>query len=265
MVDVRIVSWNINGIRSVYRKGFLRWLRADSPDILGLQETRISPEQLRLGAEVKLPRSFHAYFESAARKGYSGTAVLTRHRPARYAAQLGVPEFDCEGRVQELELGALVLFNVYFPNGSGVNRDNSRVPFKLAFYRRLLDRIEALRAQGREVLIMGDYNTAHREIDLKNWRSNQKTSGFLPEERAELSRWLQTGLVDTFRHVHGDVRDAYSWWSVRQGVRGRNVGWRIDYVLVTPGLLPRLRDAFILPEVPGSDHCPVGVDLDLSL
>jgi exodeoxyribonuclease-3 len=256
---MRIVSWNINGIRSICKKGFADWLAQERPDVLGLQETRADEAQSR--ATLALPRGYRGFFSSAERKGYSGTAILSRRRPRHYRTELGHPAFDAEGRIQHFDLGDFVLFNVYFPNGSGVNRDNSRVPFKLAFYRHLLDQIEALRRDGREVVVMGDYNTAHREIDLKNWRQNRGTSGFLDEERAELDRWLQTGLVDTFRHLHGDVEGAYSWWSVRQGVRERNIGWRIDYVLVTPGLLPRLKKAFILPEVLGSDHCPVGIDL----
>ncbi|MCS6914430.1 MAG: exodeoxyribonuclease III [Myxococcales bacterium] len=260
---MRIVSWNVNGIRSIHRKGFLNWLRRDRPDVLGLQEMRATDEDLP--AELRRLRAWTWYTCPARRAGYSGTAVLSRHRPRRYASSLGVPELDAEGRLQELDFGAMVLFNVYFPNGSGKGRDNSRVPFKLAFYRRLFDHIEQLRGQGREVVVMGDFNTAHREIDLRNWRSNQTTSGFLPEERRELDRWLQSGLIDTFRHVHGDVPGAYSWWSNRPGVRERNVGWRIDYVLITPGLLPHLRAAFILQEVFGSDHCPVGIELDIEV
>ncbi len=256
---MRIVSWNVNGIRAVCRKGFWDWFQQERPDVLGLQETRAKEEQIR--DDLPLPRGFKGWFASAERKGYSGTAILSRRRPQHYRADLGVPAFDAEGRIQQFDLGDFVIFNVYFPNGSGVNRDNSRVPFKLAFYRHLLYRIQALRREGREVVVMGDYNTAHREIDLTNWRSNRGTSGFLSEERAELTRWLETGLVDTFRHMHGDIQGAYSWWSVRKGVRERNIGWRIDYVLVTPGLLPRLRAAFILPNVLGSDHCPVGIEL----
>lgn len=258
---MRIVSWNVNGIRSICRKGFLGWLRSDRPDVLGLQEVKAVPDQLP--HELLRLRAWRGYHNPAQRPGYSGTAVYTRPVPAAYSAAIGVPAFDAEGRIQQLDYGAFVLFNVYFPNGSGQNRDNSRVPFKLAFYGALLDRVLALREAGREVVILGDYNTAHREIDLKNWRQNRKTSGFLPQEREELSRWLAAGLVDTFRHVHGDVPDAYTWWSAREGVRERNVGWRIDYVLVTPGLLLHLRDAFILSQVPGSDHCPVGIELAL--
>lgn len=260
---MRIVSWNVNGIRSISRKGFLDYLQTDRPDVLGLQETRA--EASDVPEEVRRPSPWRSWFCSAERRGYSGTALYVRRRVGKeaYRTGVGVAEFDAEGRVQRLDLGRFVLFNVYFPNGSGVERDNSRVPFKLSFYGRMLAEVQALRAAGREVLIMGDFNTAHREIDLKNWRGNRTTSGFLPEERAELDRWLAAGLCDTFRHVRGDVEGAYSWWSVRRGVRERNVGWRIDYVLLTPGLVPRIKDAFLLPQVLGSDHCPVGIELDI--
>jgi exodeoxyribonuclease-3 len=169
---------------------------------------------------------------------------------------------DAEGRVQLARFGALWVANVYFPNGSGPQRDHSRVPFKLEFYRRLYDVLDERKRAGEPVLVMGDFNTAHREVDLARPKSNQKTSGFLPRERAELDRWLQNGWIDTWRHEHPDREGVYSWWSQRFGVRERNVGWRIDYVLASPGALPFLQRASIHTDVMGSDHCPVSVDLD---
>ena len=175
---------------------------------------------------------------------------------------LGDEAFDAEGRLQIARWGALTIANVYFPNGSGKNRDNSRIPFKLDFYRRLFEVLEPAFAAGEPVLVMGDFNTAHRPIDLARPKQNEKTSGFCPEERAELDRWLQAGWVDTFRAAHPDAEGHYTWWSQRGDVRARNVGWRIDYVLASPALAPLVTDAFILPDVQGSDHCPLGVEID---
>jgi exodeoxyribonuclease III len=166
-----------------------------------------------------------------------------------------------EGRLQLARFGRLLVANAYFPNGSGLNRDNGRVPFKLAFSRALFARLERLRRAGLRVLVLGDLNTAHREIDLARPRENTRTSGFLPEERAELDRWLAAGWVDTFRHFEPGAGH-YSWWSQRRGVRARNVGWRIDYVLASPAAMRFVRGAFLEPGVPGSDHCPVGVEVD---
>lgn len=255
---LRVVSWNVNGIRSITKKGALAAFTAKArADVLAMQETRAHPDQLP--PEVQRPPRWYTHYVAAERKGYSGVATWSRRRFEGSAFPLG-PTFDPEGRVQRVDLGALSIFNVYFPNGSGKDRDNGRVPFKLDFYRALFDAIEDLRAT-RPVLVLGDFNTAHREIDLARPKQNHKTSGFLPEERAELDRWLTSGWTDTFRHLHPDTPDVYSWWSQRFGVRERNVGWRIDHVLASPAVLPHLRAARIHTKVLGSDHCPVSVDL----
>jgi exodeoxyribonuclease-3 len=227
--------------------------------VVGIQELRA--EATDLDPSLRAPRGFHAAFQPALRPGYSGVALFARRLPDRVDTNLGEPRFDCEGRLQIAHFGRLAVANVYFPKGSGWHRDNRRVPYKLDFYRALFERLERLRRSGKRLLVMGDFNTAHREIDLARPRDNRDTSGFLPEERLELGRWLAAGWVDTFRHFESGPGH-YTWWSQRSGVRARNVGWRIDYVLSSPSALPFVRAAFIHSHVMGSDHCPVGVDLD---
>jgi len=256
--QVRILSWNVNGIRACVRKGFVEWLQGAEADIIGLQEVRALPEEVP--AEVLGLPGWHFAFAPAERRGYSGVAIASRIAPERIETSLGAPRFDCEGRLQIADFGKLTVVNAYFPKGSGTHRDNSRVPFKLDFYRELFARVEEIRSAGQRVLVLGDLNTAHREIDLARPKTNQETSGFLPEERAELDRWIEAGWIDSFR-VFEEGGGHYSWWSQRFGVRARNIGWRIDYVLCSPNVRPFLQDAFILPEVTGSDHCPVGVTL----
>ncbi|MCG8416629.1 MAG: exodeoxyribonuclease III [Proteobacteria bacterium] len=258
--SLRILSWNVNGLRAIDRNGFFRrWLSRSSGYFVGVQEVRARCEQLP--RRLQRPKGFFAHIVAAERKGYSGVGLYARDQPDRISTDLGVPEFDREGRVQIAEIGPLVLANVYFPNGSGCGRDNSRVSFKLAFYRALFERLERYRKRRQPVLVMGDFNTAHREIDLARPRENRDTSGFLPRERAELSRWFDAGWVDTFRAFQPDPGH-YTWWSQRKGVRERNIGWRIDYILACPRAAKHVRDAFIWPHVRGSDHCPLGVELD---
>jgi exodeoxyribonuclease-3 len=187
--------------------------------------------------------------------------LYSRREPDDIVTSIGDSRFDREGRVQIARFSRLVVANVYFPNGNGRDRDNSRVPFKIDFYRRLFDLLQRRRAAGQRVLVMGDFNTAHREIDLARPKQNRKTSGFLPEERDELDRWLRRGWVDTFRAFEPGPGH-YTWWSQRQGVRARNIGWRLDLVLASPNAMPFVRDAFICAQILGSDHCPVGVSLD---
>jgi len=256
---LRIYSWNVNGLRACTKKGFADWLRRGRAEIVGLQEVRALPEQLP--DEVRAPRGWHTHFSWAERRGYSGVGLFSRREPDAVETSLGVERFDAEGRLQIARFGRLVLANVYFPQGSSSQRDNSRVPFKLDFYRALFDKLQRLRRGGARLLAVGDFNTAHREIDLARPQENRETSGFLPEECAELDRWLQAGWVDSFRHFEAGP-EHYTWWSQRSGARRRNIGWRIDYVLASPAAMKFVRGAFIHPEVTGSDHCPVGVDLD---
>jgi exodeoxyribonuclease-3 len=256
---VRIVSWNVNGLRSILAKGFRPWLGRSRAAIVGIQEVRAREEQLQ---EHGWPwRGWHRHVVEAERPGYSGVALLSRAAPDAVETSLGVPELDAEGRFQLARFGRLVVVNAYFPNGNGKDRDNGRIPFKLAFYRRVFDRLAPEVARGAPVLVMGDFNTAHREIDLARPRDNLKTSGFTPEERAELDRWIRAGYTDTFRRFEQGPGH-YSWWSQRFGVREKNVGWRIDYVLASPAAARHLRGAFINAHVQGSDHCPVGVEVD---
>lgn len=256
---MRIISWNINGIRAATKKGFLDWFHSTKPDILGIQEvralcTQIDPLALK-------PSGWHSHFFSAKRPGYSGVGLYSRVPWEKIDTSLEQEIFDVEGRVQIAYLGDLLLANIYFPNGNGKDRDNSRIPYKLDFYKRLFDVLEPHRKAQRPILVMGDFNTAHQEIDLARPKENSKVSGFCPEERAELDRWLTSGYVDTFRHFEKSAHN-YTWWSHRAGSRERNVGWRIDYVLASESAMPYVKSAFIWPFVAGSDHCPVGVDLE---
>lgn len=254
---ITLLTWNINGARSVYRKGFMDWFLRTAPDILGLQETRA--DKLQLPPDLADPAGYESYWNaSTAKKGYSGTALLTRLKPLSVEWGLGLEEFDTEGRTIIARYPSFTLLVCYFPNGG---RDHSRVPFKLAFYKAFLNKCEQLRAQGESIIFCGDVNTAHQKIDLANPTANQKTTGFLPEERAWMDEVVNAGYVDTFRHFHPDLPGQYTWWSVPANARARNVGWRIDYFFVSPDLLERVTDAFILPGVLGSDHCPVGLRL----
>jgi exodeoxyribonuclease-3 len=260
---VRVLSWNVNGLRAVMGKGFLRWLdeqTAQGAAIVGLQETRAENDQVAHVHDALAERGWHVVVTPAARKGYSGTALLSRVRPDMLETSFGRPAFDAEGRLQIARFGKLVVVNGYFPNGNGKDRDNSRIPYKLDFYRFVFDLLEdERRSQGR-ILVMGDLNTAHREIDLARPKENVGTSGFTPIEREELDRWMRAGWVDTFR-AFDPSPGRYSWWSSRFGVREKNIGWRIDLILASAGLMPFVRGAFIQSTVTGSDHAPIGVEL----
>jgi exodeoxyribonuclease-3 len=255
---MRIYSWNVNGIRAATNKGFLNWLQTSNGDMIGLQEVRAFPEQIP--PEVREPQGYFSHFHPAKRPGYSGVGLYSRQKPDEVETLLGVTAYDEEGRVQIARFGKLYIANIYFPNGQGKNNDNSRIPFKLAFYKKLFDKLGYLNKAGEQVLVMGDFNTAHTEIDIARPKENQGTSGFTPEEREEFSRILSQGWTDTFRHFEQGP-GFYSWWSQRGGARSRNVGWRIDYVLASKAVLPRITKAFIHMNTLGSDHCPVGIDL----
>ena len=264
MESMRVVSWNVNGIRACVRHGYVDFLDRSGADIVGVQEVRALPEEIPTAART--PPGWHAVFTVAERRGYSGVGIYSRLEPERVETALGEPRFDIEGRFIIAHFrtgrGRFTVANGYFPKGSGKDRDNSRVGYKLDFYRAVFDRIQKLRRRC-PVLAIGDYNTAHRKIDLARPKSNVRNSGFLPEERAELDRWLDAGWVDAFRAVRPDEPGHYTWWRQWGGARERNVGWRIDYVLASPAAMKRVRDAFIWPHERGSDHCPVGVDIDL--
>jgi exodeoxyribonuclease III len=254
---MRLLSWNVNGLRSAERAGFWEWLQADAPDVLCLQEIRIQPEQLT--EAMRHAQGYHTFWHSAQRKGYSGVATLSRTRPLAVQQGFGEARFDHEGRVLVTEHPGFTLVNAYFPSGQ---RGHERVPYKLAFYDALLAHCLDLVRRGKRLVVCGDLNTAYQPIDLARPTQNKKTSGFLPEEREALGRWLESGFVDVFRHLHPEDRE-YTWWSYLGNARARNIGWRIDYFLVTEDLLPHVQGASIRQEVPGSDHCPVELCLDL--
>ncbi len=256
---MRIVSWNVNGLRACTKKGFLDVLERSGADVVGVQEVRAFEKQLP--DAVHSPENWHTHFVAAERAGYSGVGLFSRTAPDQVEDSLGESRFDVEGRYQLARFGKVVVVNAYFPKGSGKDRDNSRVPYKLDFYRAVFDRVERLRRRYR-VFVIGDWNTAHNEIDLARPKGNLKSSGFLPEERAEMDRWMAAGWIDAFRKLNPDAPGHYTWWRQWGGAREKNVGWRIDYVIASPGAMRRVRDAFIWPYEMGSDHCPVGVDVE---
>lgn len=256
---MRILSWNVNGLRACAKKGFGKFLSTSKADVIALQEVRAFPEQL--DDATRSPKGWHTNFFPAERPGYSGVAIYSRTEPDRVEHSLADEQFDREGRFLVAHFGRTAVASVYFPKGSGRDRDNSRVPYKLDFYQAVFERIEMLRRRG-PVFVTGDFNTAHAAIDLARPKTNQKASGFLPEERAELDCWIAAGWVDVFRAQHPDEPDHYTWWRQFGGAREANVGWRIDYVFASPSAARRVRQAFIWPQVMGSDHCPVGVDIE---
>jgi exodeoxyribonuclease-3 len=258
----RVCSWNVNGLRACGAKGFRRWLDRSGAEIVGVQEVRAACADLP--RRLATPKGWHTHFVGAERAGYSGVGLFARRAPEHVETSLAQRAFDAEGRLQLARFGRLVVANVYFPNGNGKERDNSRVPFKLRFYRRMFERLEKLRADGAHVLAMGDFNTTHTDLDLARPKENRNTSGCLPNERRELGRWLAAGWVDTFRAFEPGGGH-YSWWSQRAGVRARNIGWRIDYVLASPEAMRFVRAGFIQRDVLGSDHAPVGVDVEAGI
>ena len=252
---MKIISWNINGIRAAERKGFLNWLSSESPDVLCVQETKAHPSQL---SEALLhPNGYHVSFNSAERKGYSGVATFSKRKPVSVNAGFGVNQFDSEGRVLVTEFSEFSILNIYFPNGKS---RPERLEYKLDFYEETLRFVERLKKSGKRVIISGDYNTAHRPIDLARPTENEDVSGFLPVERAWIDRWIESGQVDIFRHFC-DLPNQYTWWDVKTAARDRNVGWRIDYHFVSQDLVREVESADILNKVYGSDHCPVSLTL----
>lgn len=252
----QLLSWNVNGLRAAEKKGFADWLSQCSGDIVAVQETKARPEQL---SEALLrPAGYHADWNSAEKKGYSGVVTYSKQRPLKVTAGLGDPRFDSEGRVLISEFEPFALFNVYFPNGG---RGPEWVAHKLAFYRRFLEVTRNYMKAGRPVVVAGDFNTAYAEIDLARPKENIKHSGFMPEERVGLGEFFTAGLVDTFRYLHPEAVK-YSWWDMVTRARERNVGWRLDYFMVSADLKDHVVEADIQTDMFGSDHCPVSLKLD---
>ncbi len=257
---IKLMSWNVNGLRAVMQKDFLKSVAALDADVLCLQETKIQEDQLT--DEMRRIEGYDAHFSCATvKKGYSGVAVYTRLAPQAVKPGFGNERYDAEGRIIELDLGDFILFNIYFPNGQ---MSEERLQYKLDFYDDFFAYARRLREKGRSLAICGDYNTAHNEIDLKNPKANEKRSGFLRIERDWLDRLVAEGYVDTFRTLYPE-RVKYSWWSYRFKARERNAGWRIDYFFVTPDIMDKgwIKDATIENDIYGSDHCPVGLLLEL--
>jgi len=254
---MKILSWNVNGIRAISKKGFIAWLKTESPDILCVQETKAHPDQLT--DEILAPEGYRTYWNSAEKKGYSGVAVFSKEEPLSVCKGLGIKEFDSEGRLLLLEYESFFLYNVYYPNGGAGNK---RVPFKMRFYDAFLSDVQNLNTKGKKVIICGDVNTAHEEIDLARPKENQNSTGFLPEERRWVSSFIDEGYIDAFR-VFNKEAGHYTWWDYKTRARERNVGWRIDYFFITKNLLKDLSGANILSDIKGSDHCPIGIELKI--
>ena len=255
---MRIVSWNVNGLRALAKKGvFLDFLESCEADVVALQETRTLESQLP--NNVGHPKGWHSYFSSAERLGYSGVAIYSRKPADNILTQLPDDRFNHEGRYLVARFGRVSIASIYFPNGAGKDRDNSRVPFKLEFYACAKKTLDRMRKYG-PVWVVGDFNTAHTAIDLARPKQNEKTTGFLPVERDALDEWMRTGWVDLFRRQHPEEPDHYTWWRQWGGSRENNVGWRIDYVLASPSAARLTTNSFIWANTLGSDHCPVGVD-----
>lgn len=254
---MRILSWNVNGIRAAAKKGFAEWLVKDSPDILCVQETKA--DEVQVPEELKNIKGYNPYFASSrSKKGYSGVAIFSKEKPVDIRNGFGVKKFDIEGRIQIADYSDFTLFNIYFPNGKS---GTVRLKYKMQFYNAFLDYAVKLKNNGKKIIICGDVNTAHKEIDLARPKENEDVSGFLPEERAWIDRFLAAGFIDTFR-IFNKEPDNYSWWDLKSGARARNVGWRIDYFYISENLRKNLKDAFILAKVMGSDHCPIGIEIN---
>jgi exodeoxyribonuclease-3 len=257
---IRLVSWNVNGLRAAAKKDFFTSIGDLDPDILLLQETKLQEDQ-RTEEMLTVPGYTSHWAYSTVKKGYSGVAAYTRLSPHTVSPGMGVPRFDQEGRILELDFKNFILFNIYFPNGQ---MSEERLQYKLDFYQAFFDHADRLRDQGRSLIITGDFNTAHNEIDLKNPKPNSKRSGFLPIERQVLDKIVANGYVDTFRHFNPETVK-YSWWSYRFNARANNAGWRIDYFFATQDIIDKgwITNTFIDNDIHGSDHCPVGLELTI--
>ncbi len=253
---MRCYSWNVNGIRSVAKKNLLPWEVCPGADLIAVQETKAQPQQLP--PELVAPAGWHAFWHSAKKPGYSSVAIISRDQPDEVVAGLGDARFDDEGRVLAARFGSLVAISAYFPNSQDGGK---RLDYKLGFTAALEENLAAWRARGCGTVLLGDYNIAHQPIDLARPKENEKNAGYLPDERAWMTRYLGLGYRDVFRERNPEAAGAYTWWTNWGGARARNIGWRIDYATVSPDLVSRVRSATIHPDIMGSDHCPVSIDL----
>jgi len=255
---MRIISWNVNGIRAVEKRGFFDWLKQEDPDIICLNETKAEPGQLSPIFIDPPGTSYSSFWASAKKRGYSGVAIYTKTKPEK-VRYLGIPEFDDEGRVLIADYKDFTLIAAYFPNSQD---ERKRLPYKLAFNDAMLKLCNSIVKKGRHFLLCGDYNVAHTPIDIARPKQNENSAGYLPEERAWMTSFLEAGHVDTFRHFHPDETGHYTWWSYMGQARAKNIGWRIDYHCVDKGFLPRVKSSIIRPEILGSDHCPVEIEIE---
>jgi len=253
--NLRLISWNVNGIRASHKKGLLDWFKKDNPDMLCLQETKAHPDQLV--DELKNVEGYDSYFSSAEKKGYSGVVTYTKVKPLTIQPGIGKKEFDSEGRFIITEFNEFTLFNIYFPNGKA---SGERLQYKMDFYDAFLKHCKKLLKQGKKIVVCGDVNTAHKEIDLARPKENLQTSGFLPEEREWIDKFLAAGFIDTFRMFNQEPEN-YTWWDMVTRARERNVGWRIDYFYASENLKKNIVSASIHSSVMGSDHCPIELEL----
>lgn len=257
MQKIKLVSWNVNGIRAVQRKGAFDWFFNTKPDIFCIQETKAHPEQL--DDVLTKVDGYQVDFSSAERKGYSGVATYSQLPPNSVKHGFGLDRFDQEGRILIHEYEKFVLFNIYYPNGKA---SKERLQYKMDFYDTFLNYANALKSQGKNIVVCGDVNTAHKEIDLARPKDNEKVSGFLPEERAWMDKFFSNGYLDTFRMFNQEPEN-YTWWDLKSRARARNVGWRIDYFFVSESLKENVKSATIYSDVEGSDHCPIGIELEI--
>lgn len=254
VIQMKLISWNVNGLRAAVKKGFLEYFDSVDADIFCLQETKLQAGQI----DLDLP-AYKDYWNYAVKKGYSGTAIFTKTEPLSVQYGLGIPEHDDEGRVITLEFDKFFMVTVYTPNSQA---ELKRLDYRMTFEDAILAYVKKL-DETKPVVLCGDLNVAHEEIDLKNPKTNRKNAGFSDEERAKFTAFLEAGFVDSFRYFYPDLEDAYSWWSYRMNARARNTGWRIDYFVVSERLKDNLVDAKIHPDVLGSDHCPVELELNI--
>lgn len=253
---MKIVTWNVNGIRAIQKKGFIPWVEKEKPDVLCLQEIKARPEQLE-PALLNL-KGYEAHFNPAQKPGYSGTAIYSRVKPDEVWRGIGDPQFDGEGRVMGLRFGTLHVISAYFPNSQEAG---ARLDFKVEFCRRSTKLLKGMVAKGQDIVLTGDYNIAHEEIDLARPNDNHESPGFFPQERLAMTEFLAAGFHDVFREANPGKAGLYTWWSYRTAARERNVGWRIDYTSVNARLRDGVKRTWIQPEIQGSDHCPVGLEL----
>ncbi len=252
---MKIISWNINGLRAIQKKGFLNWLYKESPDIIGLQEVKAKADQLP--QELLTPKNYYGYINSADRPGYSGTALYSKVKPLHISYGFDIHRFDSEGRIISADFGDFIFLNIYFPNGKS---GNIRLKYKMDFYEAALAYFDSLVKKGKHLIITGDVNTAHKPIDLARPKENEDISGFLPIERAWMDKLVFHGYIDCFREFNPEPNN-YTWWSQRSGARSRNVGWRIDYFFVSANFRSHIKNCYHLTDVTGSDHCPIVLEI----